>query len=285
MNDFFKNYPCIILGCNVLASAVAINLKKSGFPVIMVARESEIVLRRKLSFRDTLLAGRKTINNVTGIAVSEDIYHCAKPEDSLYHQKLLDQVDLLQKHSAFPVLSLIEFTLYKQYRYPDIFIHTMTNVKEEPDLDMGKLVISLHPEAVPGVNCHLFVESSLSGDFGEFYWKSKPELKSAGKVCQDKIHQLQAEHEGVFITERGIGEIIEQRSRIGKIDIHEVRSPVAGKIIGLRHSGEIIGQADPIAEIDTNTKSINDSMFSFQDRYLSMAVLQAILFSIRNNKI
>ncbi|MCK5076717.1 MAG: hypothetical protein KAR38_10085 [Calditrichia bacterium] len=282
MLDFFKNYDCIIIGSGVLASAIAINLIKSGFPVIMVAKESEIVLRRKLSFKDAILVGKKTIGNITASAIGEDIYHYNTPEETVYHKKLFDQILLLQKGNAFPLLSLIEFSIYKKNKIPKVVIHTLMDKEFKPDIEMADLVISLNPSAIPGINCHLYIESSFAGNLGDFYWEGIPKRKFKDEECVDKIKLLKAEFEGVFVSQVEIGETIKKNFIIGNINNKDILSPASGKIIGLRHSGEIIGKDDPVIEIDTNKESNRDKEFSLKYRYLSMAVLQGILISIKN---
>ena len=282
MRDFFNKFNCVIFGCNEQASAVAVNLKKTGFPVIMVARESENVLRRKLSFKDALMSGKKTINNITANTVSEDAHYYKFSEDSVYYKKFFNQIKMLQKDNEFPLLSLMEYSIYQQSIKPQVLIHTLMENQNLPDIEMAEQVISLNPAAVPGLNCHLYIESAVTEKLGELYWESTAEKKNAD-VFED-TYIIKAKKEGAFVSHVIIGDIVKKNRLLADIKGEEIISAVAGKIIGLRHSGEIVGKNEPIIEIDENIESVKDKEYSLKKRYLSMAVLQGILFSLKNSK-
>ncbi len=283
MKKLLSKYTCYIIGSDEIASVIAITLKRAGFYVIMVAGESDLALRRNLAFKDALLAGKKRVDDITAVSLNAEVYHIENNEPEWLEKNIKKSLELLQKKSEFPLLSLMEYSLIKKIKPPIILIDAASNKDYLPDKDSADLVISLNPASVPGINCHLYVETGQGDSLGGIY-TAETAMKNhnaAGQTYSEKT--VKADWEGVFAANVNIGEKVNKGKRLGKIAGKEIISPYEGIVIGARHSGEIIGHNEPVLLIDEDLHSNKHIRFDLGEKCVGLSVLNALMISFNNN--
>ena len=263
----FEDLKVLVRSGGDLASAVVQKLHRSGFKVVISELEHPMMVRRTVSFSNSVYTKRFSVEGIEAVYVK--------------NQKELE--DCLSKGSI-PVTTLSEEALFKFYR-PSIFIDATLSKKpveyKRTDFD---IVIGLGPEIEAGVNADAVIETCRGHDLGRILFKGFAKKNTSIPGFIDgyaKERVLRAPCDGHIVTEHSIGDMVKKHDVIMTVDSKPVLAQIDGVIRGLIHPNTIVREGLKIGDIDP--RGTKDYCYTISDkgRNIAGAVLEAVLYLLR----
>lgn len=274
------DYRLLIRGAGELASATAGHLFSQGFRrILMLERRYPKAIRRQVCFSEAILDGRQTIQ---GIRAS--------------FARNLEEVERIHAAGeiAVSVMGLDETVANWQ---PDIFIEAaMLRRNWGLTRELAPVVIALGPGYVAKRDCHAVVETFRGPDVGAVLDDTGDELEDEPPAeimgyAEERV--LKAIRDGIFFTQKNIGDIVERGERVGTVvsvyGVEEFRKGVpvdasyavtariAGVIRGLLRDGVPVKAGDRIADIDPRGRTDDLDHISDKSRRVAEGVHEALL--------
>lgn len=274
------DYRLLIRGAGELASATAGHLFSQGFTrILMLERRYPKAIRRQVCFSEAILDGRQTIQ---GIRAS--------------FARNLEEVERIHAAGeiAVSVMGLDETVANWQ---PDIFIEAaMLRRNWGLTRELAPVVIALGPGYVAKRDCHAVVETFRGPDVGAVLDDTGDELEDEPPAeimgyAEERV--LKAIRDGIFFTQKNIGDIVERGERVGTVvsvyGVEEFRKGVpvdasyavtariAGVIRGLLRDGVPVKAGDRIADIDPRGRTDDLDHISDKSRRVAEGVHEALL--------
>jgi xanthine dehydrogenase accessory factor len=273
-------YRLLIRGAGELASATAGHLFSQGFTrILMLERRYPKAIRRQVCFSEAILDGRQTIQ---GIRAS--------------FARNLEEVERIHTAGeiAVSVMGLDETVAKWQ---PDIFIEAaMLRRNWGLTRELAPVVIALGPGYVAKRDCHAVVETFRGPDVGAVLDDTGDELEDEPPAeimgyAEERV--LKAIRDGIFFTQKNIGDVVERGERVGTVvsvyGVEEFRKGVpvdasyavtariAGVIRGLLRDGVPVKAGDRIADIDPRGRTDDLDHISDKSRRVAEGVHEALL--------
>jgi xanthine dehydrogenase accessory factor len=260
----------IIRGGGDLGSGVALRLHRAGFRIIVTELPEPLVVRRYVSFAETIYRGEFQVEGITA--------HSASDVDAALDILRQGFISVLIDPQA-AILSWLRSVL--PTNTPVVLIDARMG-KKAPDtsLESASLVIGLGPGFVAGQNCHAVVETNRGHHLGRVIWEGAAESdtglpESVAAYGRERV--LRSPADGVLIAHTQIGERLEAGQLIAEVDGHSIRAPFKGVLRGLLHPGLRVTHNLKIGDVDPR----DDPRYCFQvsDKALAIGggVLEAVL--------
>jgi xanthine dehydrogenase accessory factor len=274
------DYRMLIRGAGELASATAGHLFSQGFTrILMLERRYPKAIRRQVCFSEAILDGRQVIQ---GIRAS--------------FARNLEEVERIHSAGeiAVSVMGLDETVAKWQ---PDIFIEAaMLRRNWGLTRELAPVVIALGPGYVAKRDCHAVVETFRGPDVGAVLDDTGDELEDEPPAeimgyAEERV--LKAIRDGIFFTQKNIGDVVERGERVGTVvsvyGVEEFRKGVpvdasyavtariAGVIRGLLRDGVPVKAGDRIADIDPRGRTDDLDHISDKSRRVAEGVHEALL--------
>jgi len=274
------DYRVLIRGAGELASATAQHLYSQGFPrILMLERRYPKAIRRQVCFSEAILDGSQTIQGIRARFARnlEDV------------ERIHDAGDI-----AVSVMALDETVATWQ---PDIFIEAaMLRRNWGLTRELAPVVIALGPGYVAKRDCHAVVETFRGPDVGAVLDDTGDELEDEPPAeimgyAEERV--LKAIRDGIFFTQKNIGDVVERGERVGTVvsvyGVEEFRKGVpvdasyavtariAGVIRGLLRDGVPVKAGDRIADIDPRGRTDDLDHISDKSRRVAEGVHEALL--------
>jgi len=279
------DYRVLIRGAGELASATAQHLYSQGFPrILMLERRYPKAIRRQVCFSEAILDGIQTIQGIRARFARnlEDV------------ERIHDAGDI-----AVSVMALDDTV--EKWR-PDIFIEAaMLRRNWGLTRELAPVVIALGPGYVAKRDCHAVVESFRGPDVGAVLDDTGDELEDEPPAeimgfAEERV--LKAIRDGIFFTQKRIGDIVERGERVGTVvsvyGVEEFRKGVpvdasyavtariSGVIRGLLRDGVPVKAGDRIADIDPRGRTDDLDHISDKSRRVAEGVHEALLGLVAN---
>ena len=279
------DYRVLIRGAGELASATAQHLYSQGFPrILMLERRYPKAIRRQVCFSEAILDGSQTIQGIRARFARnlEDV------------ERIHDAGDI-----AVSVMALDETVARWQ---PDIFIEAaMLRRNWGLTRELAPVVIALGPGYVAKRDCHAVVETFRGPDVGAVLDDTGDELEDEPPAeimgfAEERV--LKAIRDGIFFTQKRIGDIVERGERVGTVvsvyGVEEYRKGVpvdasyavtariSGVIRGLLRDGVPVKAGDRIADIDPRGRTDDLDHISDKSRRVAEGVHEALLGLVEN---
>jgi xanthine dehydrogenase accessory factor len=273
-------YRILIRGAGELASATAQHLHAQGFPrILMLDRKYPKAVRRRVCFSEAILDGTQQIHGVKA---------CFAPT--------LDAVADIheRKEVAIAVLNLEDtIAAWK----PDIFIEAaMLRRNWGLTRDLAPVVIALGPGYVAKKDCHAVVETvrgpqvgAVFDDTGD-YLENEPPAEIMG-FAEERV--VKAIRDGIFFTQKNIGDEVERGERIGTVvsvfgvedfrrgvpvdASYAITARIAGVIRGLLRDGVPVKSNDRISDVDPRGRTDDLDHISDKSHRVAEGVYEALL--------
>ena len=253
----------VILGTNEIASAVAVQLHRHGFRVVLSHDVLPPVIRRKMAFHDALYDDAVTVEGITatcadtGMEVGAGLRHA--PGVVITELGLLDLI-VIQKIDV-----LVDARIQKYLPTPDL-------------RRLGGLAIGLGPGFASGVNCDLAIETR-PGKAGQI-------LDDGATDHPDGVSNRLGEHlgerfvrapfTGRWNTAVEIGTRVFRDFVVGHLGHEAVRAPFDGVLRGIVRDGTEVPEGAKLLEIDPRGRHANWTGIDERGSLIADAVIQAV---------
>lgn len=275
-----SEYRLLIRGAGELASATAHHLYSQGFRrILMLDRRYPKAVRRRVCFSEAILDGRQRIQGVAARLA-----------------RSVGEVESIHGAGEIAVAVLRLEEVLADYR-PHIFIEaTMLRRNWGLSLDTAPVVIALGPGYTAGRDCHAVVDTvrgpqvgAVLDDTGEHLVDEPP----ATIMGFGQERALKAVRDGIFFTQRNIGEEVERGERIGTVvsvygvedfrrgvpvdATYAVTARIGGVIRGLLRDGVPVKSGDRIADVDPRGRTDDLDHISDKSHRVAEGVHEALL--------
>jgi xanthine dehydrogenase accessory factor len=218
-----QEQTALVKGGGEVGTAVALELWRAGWRVLVCELPRPTVLRRQLSVAEAAFAGAVTRGGLSVVRV-------ATPADAL--AALAARTALPLYVGPIPAaLAALRPTLVVDARM-------RRGGVPEPQRGQAPLVVGLGPELVAGDTVDAVVETCPGPDLGRVIWHGaalphQPLQRPAGS--QGAEVYIHAPAAGLWRTDRAIGDLVTVGAVLGTLGGQPIRAPVAGSLRGLVH--------------------------------------------------
>lgn len=255
----FNNRSILLRGGGDLATGVALRLQRAGLRVVITELAQPLAVRRAVSFAEAVYERQWEVEGVQAKLI--EAQQLAAWDDAKCIPVLIDPDADVLKTFNFPVV--VDARLIKQTPVPlprDVPLH-----------------VALGPGFTAGSHCHAVIETRRSHTLGRVLWTGSAQPDS-GQPDGDPRRVLRAPEEGVFRSQKQIGDLVEAGEVIGVIqEQHTVTSPLGGVLRGLIRDGLHVPKNLKIGDVDP--RGDVSACFLASDKALAIGggVLEAIL--------
>lgn len=254
----------LIKGAGEMASAAAWRLYMANIRrICMTELDAPLCVRRTVSF-STALEGE--------IVVVEGVEACtARNRAEIERAWAQGQIAVVaQSHwSALRDLSpavVVDAILAKH--------NTGTQLSDAP------LVIALGPGFVAGRDCHCVIETNRGHDLGRILTDgcAQPNTGVPGDIAgHTAARVLRADADGMFHSDRAIGDRVEAGEVIGTVAGTPVTAAVSGVLRGLIRPGTQVTRGLKLGDVDPRAKPDYCHTISDKARAIAGSVLEAVM--------
>lgn len=253
------NLNILIRGGGDLATGIAHRLFKSGMKVIITEIAEPLVIRRTVAFASAVYEGEITVEGVT-----------AK----------LQKTEPVFTNEYIPVIVDPEGSICHRLK-PDVIVDAIMAKTNKGTLKyMAPVVIALGPGFNAGVDVHRVIETQRGHYLGRIIEEGFAENDTGipGEIggCSSQ-RVIRAPGNGIFTSEKKIGDMVIEGDIVGKIEDVEVKTGISGVIRGLIKDGIYVEKNLKIGDIDPRGRK--EFIFNISDkaRALGGSVLEAIM--------
>ena len=253
------NKSILLRGGGDLASGVALRLHRAGIRVVIAELAQPLAVRRTVSFAEAVYKGAWEVEGVKARLIEAG------------------QLSAWGEADVIPVLIDPDADVLSQYNFPVVVDARLTKQPPMPLQADIPLHIGLGPGFSAGNNCHAVIETRRSHTLGRVIWSGTSQPDS-GQPEGDPRRVLRAPADGIFISEKKIGEHVNEGETIAMIgEQHLIISPFAGMLRGLIRNGLHVTKGLKIGDVDPRGDA--DLCFLASDKALAIGggVLEAIM--------
>ncbi|MDB5655385.1 MAG: xanthine dehydrogenase [Tardiphaga sp.] len=253
----------VILGTNEIASAVAVQLHRRGFRVVLSHDTLPPVIRRKMAFHDALYDDAVTVEGITAMRADTGLQICSglrqAPGVIITELGLLDLI-VIQKIDV-----LVDARIQKYLPTPDL-------------RRLAGLAIGLGPGFASGVNCDLAIETR-PGKAGQILYEGATDQPDGvshrlGDHCGERF--VRATFTGRWNTAIEIGTRVFKDFVVGHLGHQPVRAPFDGILRGIVRDGTEVPEGSKLLEIDSRGRLANWTGIDERGSLIASAVTQAV---------
>lgn len=227
----------LVLGAGDIGSAVAHRLFAAGADVLLSDVPRPTHARRGMAYTDAFFDGESTLEGVR----------------ARYLPLVSSVAAAWAGHEVLPIVSVPDESLFRAFAFDAIVEATMRR-REPPDLrGAAPLTIGLGPGHVPGVNCHIAIETRWGEDMGDVIRDHAPAPRSGGPVALAGVTRarfVEAPASGRWSTRARLGEPIRAQDVVGHVADEAVRAPIDGHLRGLSRDGVDVRSGQKVIEVD-----------------------------------
>jgi len=258
-----QNSFAIILGTSEIASAIAVQLSRTGYCVVLSHDPDPPVIRRKMAFHDALFSGSAQVEDVVAERVDDGMQvHRALRKPSQVFVTWLGLLDLLPVRQ---IDLLIDARLQKSRITPDL-------------RQLARLTIGLGPGFASGFNCDVAVETR-PGKIGLVTGERWTDVadgvaSSLGDVGAERF--VYSQGPGRWHTPVEIGTRVYKDFVLGHLSGTPVLAPRDGFLRGIVRDGSEVPAGVKLLEIDPRGRHAQWTGTDERGRMIAGAVLTAI---------
>jgi len=236
MDSIDKDLRVIVRGAGEMASGVIYRLFNSGYGVIAVEIGQPSCVRRAVCFAEAVYEGETTVQDVKG-RLARDIG---------------EALEMLEKNIV-PVLVDPDMSILKYINCNILVDGRMLKSDIDISKDMADLVIGLGPGFVPGINCHMAIETNRGENLGRVLTDVSPQEdtgipSSVEGFTTERV--LRAPKEGIIAAKFEIGDFVKKDDILAEIDEVSVRAEIGGVLRGICRTGLRVVKDQKIGDID-----------------------------------
>lgn len=264
MNMPLKERVIIIKGAGEQATGIACRLHGANFKkILMLETSAPLAVRRQASFCEAIHENSMNVEGVAAVKITDKF-----GLDTAWAAGMIAVLVDPQGESISSLQPdvLIDATLAKR--------NLGINIADAP------LVIALGPGFTAGSDCHVVIETNRGHDLGRLITAGMAQANTSipGTIAgYTRERVLRSPADGIFITQRQIGDPVGKGEVIGQVGTIEVTSQLDGILRGLIRPGSTVRKGLKIGDVDPRGETGLCTTISEKARALGGAVLEAIL--------
>ena len=254
----------IIKGAGEQATGVASRLYRANFRrILMLEIPAPLAVRRQVSFCEAIHETSMTVEGIEAVRVSGEV----ELQQAWAAGKIAVRVDPQGESLASCK--------------PDVYIDaTLAKRNLGISITDAPLVIGLGPGFTAGRDCHVVIETNRGHDLGRLITAGTAVANTGipGTIAgYTRERVLRAPADGIFITDRQIGDPVRTGETIGRVGTVAVAAQIDGILRGLIRPDSMVTKGLKIGDVDPRGEAGLCNTISEKARALGGAVLEAIL--------
>lgn len=261
------NYKIIVRGGGDLATGVIYRLWAAGFSVLVLETVNPAAIRRQVSVCEAVYEGKVCVEDMTAVRISD----------------IKDAQALLEKRQI-PVLADPSGSVISTYQ-PDVVIDAIMAKKNVgTERSMAPLTVGLGPGFCAGKDVDVVIETKRGHDLGRVIRQGSAAPNSGkpgnigGYTTERVIH---AQCEGILRNIHSIGDLVQAKETIAKIQSggyeYPVQASIFGLLRGLIRDGYPVTKGFKIADIDPRVEEVKNCFtISDKSRCIGGGVLEVV---------
>lgn len=253
----------VVLGTNEIASAVAVQMHRLGWAVVLSHDSFPPVIRRQMAFHDCLFGDRVVLDQVTA----------ERAETALELFGILD-------YSSHVAVTPLQFHDLVAIRAPEALIDArMQKYRVTPDLrHLAGLTVGIGPNFSVGRNCDIAVETRPAR-IGQVLQQGDTDAADhvahrLGDVGEERF--VYAQRQGLWHTAIDIGVRVFKGFVVGHLDGTPIEAPLDGALRGVVRDGLQVPIGVKLLEIDPRGRAARWTGIDERSELVASAVSRAI---------
>ncbi|MEG6586406.1 selenium-dependent molybdenum cofactor biosynthesis protein YqeB [Dendrosporobacter sp. 1207_IL3150] len=252
----------LIKGGGDIATGIAHRLFMSGFKIAITELPKPTMVRRSVSFAQSVYDIETTVEGVTAKCVE------------------LEQAESVLVQGCIPVIISDVNNCIDKLK-PTFFVDAIiAKYNTGTSITDAKVVVAVGPGFTAGQDVHAVVETMRGHDLGRVYYKGAaiPDTGIPGEIAGYTVERLlRAPEDGEFVSSRKIGDQVVAGDIVGHVASNEVRAGINGIIRGLIQDKLIVYKGMKIGDIDPRCRREHCFTISDKARAVAGGVLEAIM--------
>lgn len=254
----------LIRGAGEMASAVAWRLYMANFRrICMTELDAPLCVRRMVSFSTAIEAGESSVEGVTARTCRN-----------------LNEIEVAWRDARIAVVPQTFWSALRNIK-PDVLVDCiLAKHNVATHITDAALVVALGPGFVAGQDCHLVIETNRGHHLGRIIvdGTAAPNSGVPGDIAGHTVARvLRSPANGVFFSERKIGERMLEGDIVGMVSQEPVTAAVGGILRGLIRSGTYVTRDLKIGDIDPRATPDYCHTISDKARAIAGAVLEGLM--------
>ena len=253
----------MLRGGGDLATGVAWQLTRQGWPVVVLELSDPLAVRRTVSLSTAVTEGEIIVQAMRGVLVES-------PDEALATAPSGDVAVLVAQELA--QLGSIR---------PDVVVDArMAKRNIDTSIDDAESVVALGPGFTAGVDCHAVVETMRGPDLGRVLrsGSAQPDTGQPAEIAgRTSERVLRAPVAGPVSWEVAIGDVVSEGQQLGRVGRVAVRAPFDGVVRGAIRDGMGVRAGLKISDVDP--RGDRSACWEISDKALAVGggVLEAVL--------
>lgn len=253
----------VVKGAGDIASGIAVRLLRAGFNVVMTEQPEPTAIRRTVSFSDAVRQKRADVEEAIGLRADDP--HMALWAVAHGHVAVLVDPEGQCVESLQPDV-VVDAILAKR--------NTGTSITDAP------IVIGVGPGFCAGHDCHAVIETKRGHSLGRVIHEGSAIANTGvpgtiSGVSEERL--LRAPADGMFATQRRIGEHVEEGETIADVEGAPMKARISGVLRGLLPHGTRVHRGMKAGDIDPRDDPSYCETVSDKALAVGGGVLEAIL--------
>lgn len=253
----------VILGCNEIASAVAVHLHRTGHAVALSHDPLRPVIRRGMAFHDALFGDCAVIEEVTAIGIDHGLDIVAEMTGA--GRVVATRLSLTDLLAIGGIDTLIDARMHKQAAKPDL-------------RHLAATVVGLGPGFHVGGNCDVAIETRPARNGTILDRGSTDEADGVparlGGAGRERF--VYARDGGHWCTAAEIGQPVRKGAVLGHLEGDAVLAPMDGSLRGIARDGTTMPPGVKVLEVDPRGDAARWTGIDDRGRRIAQAALTAI---------
>lgn len=254
----------LIRGAGEMASAVAWRLYRANVRrILMTDLDQPLCVRRTVSFATAILQGAAVVESVTAVSV-----------------QTTGELERTWEEGSIAVVAQGYWRVFAAIKVDIVIDAILAKRNLATRIDDAPLVIALGPGFSAQRDCHFVIETNRGHNLGRVIenGESEPNTGVPGDIAgHTQARVFRAPVDGVFSTERGIGERVVAGDCLGRVGDIPVAAALGGMVRGLLASGVSIKAGVKLGDIDPRAKPEYCDTISDKARAIAGSVLECVM--------
>lgn len=267
----FEEVKVIVKGGGDLATAVAHKLFHAGFSVIITELEKPRMVRRLVSFANSIYEGEWTVEGVTAVLADG-----------------AEEVNKVLKMGKIPLVIDPSCEIRKDILPTVIVDATLAKKNCGTTLEDAPIVIGLGPGFTAGKNAHGIIETKRGHHLGRIFYKGTAEPNTGvpgniGGFTKERV--FRAPCKGIVKNHLEIGAPVRTGQILCWVNGCSVAAGISGIVRGLIHDGLMVKENEKLGDIDPRGEKEYCCTISDKGRNVAGGVLEAVLYLLQKKNL
>ncbi|SHH86379.1 selenium-dependent molybdenum cofactor biosynthesis protein YqeB [Clostridium grantii] len=262
----FKNFTIVVRGGGDIATGIIHRLYRAGFKVIVLEVEKPSLIRRRVSFGQSIYDKEIEIEGIK----------------SKHVETFSEAIECLEQ-GIIPVIIDEQGEIIKNNKIDVVVDAILAKKNLGTTMEMASVIIGVGPGFTVGKDVHAIIESNRGHNLGKVILEKNKSAESntgiPGNIMgftEERV--VRAVGEGNIKIVKDIGALVKKRDVLATIEGKKVEAKIDGVVRGMINEGFYVFDGMKIGDIDPRGNKENCFEISDKARSVGGGVLEAVCY-------